>query len=369
MIRFFNLNYPRLLVIFLFLLATRAAAVLLENPFTYIRHESETLGEFINRSGLSIEDLGDTNAGSLYALFYGLITYLSHDSTLISALLSALFVFVQAFLINTILIRLAVFRGNSYVPAIVYTLLMSSSPEFMMLSPEMVSVTFVLIGLRFLLTHLKYGGTEEDIISTGFSFGLAGLFAKPAFFLLPLMLLLYLLYSNTLIRRYVLASFGFALPFAMLWLYYFWNDAGTGFWTNYLDQLVHRESKGLVAQRELLTWAALPILLSLLPLAQYFTGSEMTNHQIQIQHTMFWLGLFGMFFHFISANGSFSEFIWIIPSATYFISLFLHGTQKSMLAEVILQTLLWAGLYLAFAPMVNEGLLPLSLGGLVLSGG
>ena len=365
MIRFFKLNDPyRLLAILIFLLVTRVGAILLENPFTYVQQESEAIGEFINGGGMVIESLGSTNAGPLYGLFYGLITFLGPDSGIISAALSALFVFIQAFLLNTILIRLAAFDENTYVPAIIYAVLMSASPEFMTVGPEMVAMTFVLIGLNYLLTHLKYRGTEENIISTGFTFGLAALFAKSAFFFLPFTILIYLLYSSTLNRRYFLFAFGFGLPFVFIWIYYFWNEAGADFWSGYMSQLVHIEGKGLVLHQNLLAWAALPILFSLVAAAQHFTGVGMTNNQIQIQRTMLWMGLFGMFFYLISANGSFSEFIWIMPAATYFITLLINSIQKPALAEGVLQVLLWAGLYMAMVPMIDETLSPFILSGL-----
>ncbi len=103
------------------------------------------------------------------------------------------------------------------------------------------SITFVLFGLNYLLTHLKYRGTEENILSTGFTFGLAALFAKAAFFFLPFTILIYLLYSSTLNRRYFLFTFGFGMPFVLMWLYYFWNGAGAEFWSGYMSQLVHIE--------------------------------------------------------------------------------------------------------------------------------
>jgi len=131
-----------------------------------------------------------------------------------------------------------------------------------------------------------------------------------------------------------------------------------------MSQLVHVEGKGLVEHQQLLAWAALPLILSLIGAAQHFTGVGMTNNQIQIQRTMLWIGLLGMLFYLISANGSFSEFIWIMPATTYFITLLLNSIQKNSVAEGLIQILLWGGLYLSFVPMIDEALSPLSLVGL-----
>ncbi len=104
--------------------------------------------------------------------------------------------------------------------------------------------------------------------------------------------------------------------------------------------------------------------MALVAAAQNFTGVGMTNNQIQIQRTMLWMGIFSMIYYLISANGSFSEFIWIMPATTYFITLLLNSIQKPALAESMLQILLWAGLYIAFVPMIDEAFLPFSLVGL-----
>ena len=365
MIRFFKVNDPyRLLVIFIFLLIVRTVFVLLDGPFVRLQQEQDVMGAFVNGGGLIIEDLMVTNAGPLYAYFYGLITYLSPESFYISAALSAVFIMVQAFVLNTILIRLAAFNENTYLPAIVYAVLMSATPEFMMLSPEMVAITFVLIGLNYLLTHLKYRGTEENILSTGFTFGLAALFAKPAFLYLLFILLIYLLYSSTLNRRYVLVGFGFLMPLILVWLFFLWNDKGADFMIAYFGQLIHIDSREIIPRVSLFALVAFPLFLTLISAAQNFTGVGMTNNQIHIQRTLLWLGIFGVVFYLISGNSSYSELIWLMPTATYFITMLLGAMEKKWLAELTLQVLLWGGLYMAIIPLVEESLSLLDLSGL-----
>ena len=365
MIRFFKVNDPyRLLVILAFLLAVRTVFILLDGPFVKLQLEQDMIGAFVNGGGLIVEDLMVTNAGPLYVYFYGLITYLSPESLYISAALSALFVMVQAFLLNTILIRLAAFNENTYLPAFIYAVLMSATPEFMTLSPEMVSITFALIGLNFMLTHLKYRGTEENILSTGFAFGLAALFAKPAFLYIAFILLIYVLYSSTLNRRYFLASFGFLLPMIFVWLYFFWSDSRADFLAAYFGQMINVGSREIIPKVSLFILVALPLFLTLISAAQNFTGVGMTNNQIRIQRSMLWLGLFGILFYLISANSSFNELIWLMPTAAYFISMLLNAMEKKWVAEMTLQLLLWGGLYIAMVPLIDESLSLIDLSGL-----
>lgn len=365
MIRYFKVNDPyRLLAVLIFLVITRTIVLFLDNPFTLLLAESESMGMAINQ-GAFFADSTHTNAGPLFYYLYALITYLSTDTATISVILGAIFVMIQAFLLNAIIIRSAALNDNTYLPAIVYAVLLSSSPELLFLSPEMLSITFVLLGLNFLFTHLKFRGTEENIISTGFMFGIAALFAKPAFLLLIFMFLVYLLYSNTLTRRYFLMAFGFFLPFIFVWIYFLWNGAGSEFWMVYFTDLIRFSSRQLITPPMLLIWIGIPSLMALITAAQNFTGIGMTNNQIQIQRSMLWLAIFGLVLYLVSANGSFSELIWVLPVISYFISMLLISVQKHMIGELAFQILLWGGAYFLFAPLIDQAFYVLDISGLI----
>ncbi len=322
------------------------------------------MGSTINQGAFFAENIS-TNAASLYYYLYAVLTFLAEETALISMLLAGALILIQAFLLNTILIRSAALNDNTYLPAIIYTFLISASPEFLFLSPELLAITFVLLGLNFLFTHLKYRGSEENIISTGFMFGLAALFAKPAFLFLLFCFLVYLLYSSTLTRRYFLMTFGFFLPFIFVWIYFLWNDQGTSFWSVYFSDLIHYSSRQLIPRTDLLIWVGLPGLLALITAAQNFTGIGMTNNQIQIQRSMLWLAIFGVILYMVSANGSFNELIWLLPVITYFITMFLNSVQKPWMGELFFQLLLWGSLYFLLTPLIEPSLYGLDISGLI----
>lgn len=365
MIRYFKVNDPyRLLAVLIFLVVTRIVALVLENPFLLLHTESEGMGTAINNGAFFIEGLS-TNAGPLYYYLYAVLTFFSDNTLWLSVILATSLVMVQAFLLNAILIRSAALNDNTYLPAIIYTFLLSSSPEFLFLSPELLSITFVLLGLNFLFIHLKYRGSEENIISTGFMFGIAALFTKPAFLLLLFILLIYLFYSSTLTRRYFLMAFGFFLPFIAVWIYFLWNGVGADFWSNYFSEVVHLNSRQLIPGNNLLIWLGFPALLALITAAQNFTGIGMTNNQIQIQRSMLWLAIFGGVLFLLSANGSFSELIMIMPVITYFIVMFLNSVEKPWMGELFFQILLWGSIYFLLTPLIDQAFYALDISGLI----
>ena len=353
MLRYFKVNDPyRLLVILVLLVLTRVAVVLLENPFDLLANESLQLGLQLNQ-GNPFPQVAGSNAGPLFEHFMGLLTWIAPESSLLSIILSGLLVLAQAFILNTILVRNAAFKESSYVPALVYGLLAGSSLEFIYLSPEMMALTFVLIGVHYLLIHLKYRGTEENILSTGFMFGLAALFCKPAFFGLLFVILVYAFYSGTLRRRYFLMGFGFLLPFVLVWIYFLWRDAGSSFWNEYFASLFQGPVRSLMPLQDRAIGLILPLFISLLAMAQHFTGIGMTNNQIQIQRAMLWLLLFGLGWMLLSQNGTLTEGLWLFPAVTYFLTLWIESREKPLWGEALLWLLLLSGIYFTMVPLLG----------------
>ncbi len=276
-----------------------------------------------------------------------------------SVVLSSLLVTLQAFSLNSILINNKALPQNTYLPAACYVLILSSSPEFMMLSPALCAITFVLIGINYMLFHLQYRGSEENILSTGFLFGLAILFHPPAILFIVLIYGIYLAYSSTLNRRYLLIAFGIILPFIMIWLYFLWQGQGAEFWLNLAQSLGGAERQMLIPIDELLVLMALPMLIMVVSASQTFAGIGLTNHQIVTQRTWVLLLLFGVGSVFLNDKISSNSVIYFAPTLAFFITQFLLSRERKWLPELIfIVLLLWSLGFLLLPKFVPE-LLPI----------
>jgi len=350
LVRYFKINDPyRLLTLFLFIVITRTLILLNGFPFTGI-HSSYFSGE------------NGQQTASLFLWMTELISFIFKDPLIPSFVLSGFLVFLQAFSLNSILIRNKALSQNTYLPAACYILILSSSPEFLVLSPAMFAVTFVLIGINYMLFHLQYRGTEENILSTGVVFGLASLFDPSSTVFILLIFLVYLFYSNTLNRRYLLLFFGLIFPYLLVWIYYFWKGEGQEFWLQTSRNIFSVNSEYLIPLDQLTTLIILPLLIAFISAIQTITGASLTVHQIVTQKTLLLLGLFAIGAVFLNKQISANSLIYLTPTIAFFISQFLLKRERKWLSEAVFIVLLIWSLGFLLLPLLAPSLLPISYG-------
>lgn len=271
----------------------------------------------------------------------------SINAGFLSIILTSLIILLNSILLNSIFIRNASFEESSYIPAALYIIIMSASKDFYFLSPTLIGSSFVLISLNFLLHHIKYRGTEENILSTGFMVGIACLFYYPYFWLLILILIIYLFYSSTITRRYFLMIWGFILPILTTWLIFFVQENETDFLSVFFSEVVSTQIIGEGFNQALITFS-FSLVLSITAAIQYFSGLGMTNHQILVQKSMSWVGFFGMLTFAIFGNNNMLAVVLLVPALSYFSTKMLTSLTKRVLAEILFLGLLVA----AFATMM-----------------
>lgn len=348
MLRFFRKNDPFLLLfIAAFLVISRAVLLIVGVESPALLFNAEALGETFNVT--PTDPLYSVNgAGPLFTFFYGLLTFLFDSTYTISAILAAILIFVQAFILNTTLQRNAAFQETNFLPGFLYVVLASASEEFIFLSPVLLATTFLLLALDKILTHLKYRGSEENILTTGFLIGLAALSYAPYFWLVPLVILIYIMYSSTLVRRYFLMTYGFIFSLLIFWIYYLlWKQGGT-FVSGYFELAFSTHFAEPAILSKLALVFGLPILCSLLALAQGFQGLGFTNHQILTQRTMLWFLIFGFVMIWMSPSAQVVNAITIIIPLTFFTSQFLITRGKKWVGESIFLLLIVVALTIRF---------------------
>ncbi len=203
-----------------------------------------------------------------------------------------------------------------------------------------------------MLFHLQYRGSEENIFSTGFVLGVAILIHPSSVVFILLVYGLYLIYSNTLNRRYVLILFGILLPILMVWVYYLWIDQGTAFWNNLVADTFDVMRKIEIPVNQLTVFMGFPVLLSLVSASRSFTGIGMTNHQIIIQRTFLLLGFFALGSIFINDQINTNSLIYMIPVVAFFISQLVSDMQRKWLAELTFLVLMVWSLSSLFLPIL-----------------
>ncbi len=194
-----------------------------------------TIGEAMQAGNSMYIDVWDGLA-PFSSTIYMVLTWLFERSILSLMLLGAFLTFLQAIIINNFSIQAKLFENNTYLPSLVYILITSSHPAFFTLSPILMGLTFVLLGLGKLLSHVEFRAKQDlHIILIGLYFGLAPLFYLPFVVIIPIGLVLLALFSNTIIRRYLLLIITSVTPLVIAFFYYWLiNDRPVYFIHNFI---------------------------------------------------------------------------------------------------------------------------------------
>ncbi|WP_452609226.1 hypothetical protein [Roseivirga echinicomitans] len=327
------------------MLISRVVMLILGLDEATVLNSSYLLGTALNENvGAVISN--SISAGPLYIFLYGLLTFLFNNSVLISVLTSTILVFVQAFIFNSTLIRNAAFDENTYLPGIIYAIIFSAHQEFLYLSPALLANTFLLLATDKILVHLKHRGSEENILTTGFLLGLGALCYAPYFIFLIFTIIIYVIYSGTLVRRYFLMTYGFIFSFLIFWIYYLFFGQGEVFFDVYFSHLFQFNEMDSDVINTLLLIFGLPLFLSVLSGAQNFQGAGLTNHQILIQRMMLWMLIFSLAILRLDSKMTLLAAQTMIIPLTFFSTQFLLTRRKRWVAEVLF--LLLAGSSITF---------------------
>ncbi len=202
MIRFFNVNNPSV-ALFLFVYVVVLNLVLFIHPALF--------------------SLEETHA-PLSHFFFRLTEILFNNNHYVLSALSIIIVFIQALLFSNIVNNTRLFFSISYVPAIIYVTIASLFTEFLFLSPELLSLTFIIPALNKTLNFYKNHHCASDIFDMGLLTALASLFYMPSFLLVILMFLALFIMRTFNWREWLIGLSGFLVVYFLTGTYFFLTD-------------------------------------------------------------------------------------------------------------------------------------------------
>jgi len=158
------------------------------------------------------------------APLYNLIISGIADYPFLITLISFILIFCEALLINYIVEKNEIIDTTSYLPALVYIVLMSLQPEIFSLHPIMIANLFMLCALQKLMQTYRKETAYSEAFSTGFFISLSALFYIPSLVFILLLWVGLIIIRPFIWREWVISFIGLILPWIYLVFYYFWND-------------------------------------------------------------------------------------------------------------------------------------------------
>lgn len=161
-----------------------------------------------------------SHAAPLYQFFISLVEGYSFLITLISFIL----ILCEAILINYMVWKNGIIDTTTYLPALVYIVLMSLQPEMFSLHPIIISNLFMLLAVHMLMQTYRKETAYSDTFNAGFFISLSILFYIPSIVFIFLLWIGLIILRPFVWREWVISFIGIILPWIYLVFYYFWND-------------------------------------------------------------------------------------------------------------------------------------------------
>lgn len=274
------------------------------------------------------------NIAPLSSWAYGLVGYIFGRSQLTYEIIALLFAFFQCFLFNRLLLRNKAYNENTYIPGLIYAVLISYFFDFYTLNPVLMGLTFVLLALDHIFSHVEVRAKrDEKILNIGVYLGIASLFYMPFAAFLLATLLIFLFFTGTILRRYVLVLFGFSLPFLLIGCYFLIVGRFNDLLYNFLFSALFDKAWYFSLMSALVLFA-IPLLFLIIAWVSLGQKGRMTNYQSRLSQSMFIWFLFSVLFVIISDVHSPYLYQIFVPVAAYYLGHYFLLFRRRFLAEI-----------------------------------
>ncbi|MEJ2004332.1 MAG: DUF6427 family protein [Cyclobacteriaceae bacterium] len=336
MLRFFRINDPyRLIVVFLILLLIRMPVFLAEDTLTYPELDYLLVGEKFSGGDRLYDEIW-TRTGPLSAVFYGVLGFLFDRSQLALQIVAMLIVFLQSFIFNKILLDNKAYDEYTYIPGLIYALLMSWFFDQFSLSPSLLGLTFILLALNNVLDHLQFKAKKDEMIhNIGIHLGVATLFFLPYAIFLPFIIIAFAFFSGTILRRYLLIIYGFFLPLVLAAGIFMVTGRLNEFLLNFIYPSFGNLAGGYFKWTELLLIFAVPLIFFLLSLVSVVQRGRFTVFQANLSQFMMMWVVFGAVYVFLVRTVVPANLLIFVPPVAYYLSHYFLNIRRRWMAEII----------------------------------
>jgi hypothetical protein len=333
---FFRINDPyRLIIIFLILIIISLPFFIGGRPLTIPELTWMVVGEKMSEGSTLYIDIW-SNISPLAAAVYWLIDEVFGRSQLTYQIIGLLLVMVQSTIFNNTLLHFKAYNENNYVPAFIYTLLMTSHFDFFTLSPILMSLTLLLHVIHLLFKFIQLGEkSDEMLLQIGVFLSLAVLFFLPMFLFIIVIILSFLLFTGVSVRRILLFLYGFLLPLTFVGIYYYFKDGTREFLTQYIFAFFVLPGEYLVSVSSLLVISAIPLLYLFMSIIKVFGQTGFTNFQVRLQQIMFLMIIVAVFIFLLANNKAPYQLAIFVPPTAFFISHYFLLIRKRFWTEFL----------------------------------
>ena len=275
---------------------------------------------------------------SLIATLFKLdITLFPNQSIII---VSILFAFLQALLVNQIFNKYRLTSESSLLPSFIFITLEALFPEYILPNSAFISLFMILLVINYLLTLFDMSDAVQRIFFISFFIGIGGMIYSPMFLFILLVIIAIPTLKTPLSSEFVIIPFGLLIPIYLVGMYFYMKGELSSFlsiFSNSFPQFSFTFNENFLPN-------AIPVSFLLLVLSIGFVKNTFVfkNKVVRLSryHRVFsyYFILTLILFVFTSAEKSDSSYYFILPITFYLSSMF--SSEDNKLNEFIFGGLL-----------------------------
>jgi hypothetical protein len=290
------------------------------------------IGSFLKYETIGLVEVESINPGFI------LLLSLIGNSALVTKIFAFLMVLVGSLLFNFILTKYDLVPKNILIPAMVYMVLMSYSPDLLCLHQVSISGFLIVIVLYFIFQVYTEEEAFPQVFNSGLMIGVASMFYFPSIYFLIFIWITFIIFSLYKWREWLIVLIGFLVPYIFLFTFYFWVDQleeNLSAYENYFSNLRFFDFSFTYSYLGYFIIANV-IIFSLLSL--FNLSTEIGEKTINIRKhywTVFWLFFTALITYTISGFYNQAHQIFILVPVSVFISYTLSYSRKVIWTEII----------------------------------
>ncbi|NQY67460.1 MAG: hypothetical protein HRT72_07035 [Flavobacteriales bacterium] len=285
------------------------------------------------------------NSISVDMLLYEQVQNLFSNSY-VSRVLAMFLIFIEAILLNKVVMSKKVYSKNSYLPALLYVVLMSSFPAMLYLNPIIIANLFLILALSKMFNIDTEDGFLPNVFDASVLIGIASIIYFPAiiFSMFIMYCLVFLRRSN--LRERLICVIGVAIPFAFLLCYYFWIEGIERFWFDIVWNPIYHKQQFHINESQYYVPIAILFFMTVMSFRKLYRGlSSSSINTKRILSVLIGFFIFSVASIFLAQSYSIKYFLFLaIPLSIYFTNFFLFAKRK-WLSEIIFVLLICSLIY------------------------
>ncbi|UBM60178.1 hypothetical protein LAG90_05920 [Marinilongibacter aquaticus] len=300
-----------------------------------------------------------TNVGPLSAYSYGFVTLLFGRDVFNAEMLAFFLVFLQALYINYMVNNRRVLLEKTFLPALLYILVMSLSFDTCKLSPALMGNTFLLFALNSIFKQIDRGEqTSQYVFEVGIFIGIGTLFvySYPVFLFWALLSLI--LFTPFKANQLFLILLGFFMPLIVALLFFYFAGSAEQFIREWALQVFDRRPQFDQSTINTILLFAFPVALAVLGILRLLNYTRYANFQTRKHQILVVYGVFALINYVFACDSSTFNMLALVPFLAIFTAgWFLHmrGTYTPELFFLVFAFIVVFASFQGVKPLLGRG--------------